>query len=196
MAQWAMLDISCHYSIRGNGMVNLYEFLGLSLNAGSTAIKDAIEQAEAEGKDEKLILACKNILLNNDRRLRYIKSIDTSASKTNLKIGLGIAVAIVVLAAIALFSSSRKDLTSYNAVVAEQAQTNEAALPAISYRNFERITPNHTRIEEVQELLGNGKILSDSGDFKMYSWVNSDGSNISVMTENGVVINKAQFGLK
>jgi hypothetical protein len=55
-------------------MVNLYEFLGLNHLASVDEITAAIAAAEAEGKDAKLVLASRNILLNEERRAQYHKS--------------------------------------------------------------------------------------------------------------------------
>lgn len=52
-------------------MINLYEFLEIKPTHDLNTIKAAIETAEAEKKDTRLILACKNILLNETRRQNY-----------------------------------------------------------------------------------------------------------------------------
>ena len=82
MAQWVTLDISCRYSIRGNGMVNLYEFLGIARGSTTDDVQAAIELAESDGKDASTIALCKKYILNSAMREKYdqalsIKQVDT-----------------------------------------------------------------------------------------------------------------------
>lgn len=63
-------------------MVNLYEFLGLVPTASVDDLEKAIEQAQLQGKDAKLILACRNILLNEARRAQYNKSMKLEPKHT------------------------------------------------------------------------------------------------------------------
>ena len=52
-------------------MINLYEFLGIAPTNDLTSIQNAISQAEAAGKDAKLIQACKNYLLKPDWKAKH-----------------------------------------------------------------------------------------------------------------------------
>ena len=67
-----MLDILCHYSIRGNGMVNIYELLGLTYDASENQIRQSIMQHHSAGTlDNKVLEAAKNWLLNSEIRAKY-----------------------------------------------------------------------------------------------------------------------------
>lgn len=55
-------------------------------------------------------------------------------------------------------------------------------------------------VSRVQSIMGNsGQELASGGDSdnhcEIVSWQNSDGSNMNVTFENGIVSNKAQSGL-
>lgn len=52
-------------------MINLYEFLGIAPTNDLTSIQKAISQAEASGKDAKLIQASKNYLLKPDWKAKH-----------------------------------------------------------------------------------------------------------------------------
>lgn len=66
-------------------MVNLYEFLGIEHTASAEQIEKALGYAEYKGKDAKLILACRNLLLNEARRAQYDKSMNFTRAKTVAK---------------------------------------------------------------------------------------------------------------
>lgn len=55
-------------------------------------------------------------------------------------------------------------------------------------------------LEEVEAILGEGteNASTEAGDvnIKSYQWINSDGSNIQIMFQDGKVNTKAQAGLK
>ncbi|MCM8901330.1 DUF3862 domain-containing protein [Caldicoprobacter algeriensis] len=59
---------------------------------------------------------------------------------------------------------------------------------------------NGMTYEEVEAILGEGQLISESQIMdqrtEIYTWINSDGSNMNVTFQNGKVEAKAQFGLK
>lgn len=72
--------------------------------------------------------------------------------------------------------------------------------PVVTRAKYERIREGMT-YEQVREILGEtGEELSrsDIGGYTtvMYSWKNSNGSNMNAMFQNGRLVNKAQFGLR
>ncbi len=71
--------------------------------------------------------------------------------------------------------------------------------PIVTKAEFDQIADSMT-YEQVVAIIGaSGELLSSSelAGFKtvMYSWANSNGSNMNAMFQNGKLIQKAQFGL-
>jgi len=72
--------------------------------------------------------------------------------------------------------------------------------PVVTLADYEQILEGMT-YEQVRTIIGaSGEELSrsDLGGYMtvMYSWSNGNGSNMSVMFQNGALLNKAQFGLR
>lgn len=77
----------------------------------------------------------------------------------------------------------------------------------VSKSQFDQISDGMS-YSQVTSIIGNGGTESSSGTMqgvpgvmpsittKLYSWQNSDGSNMNAMFQNDKLINKAQFGLK
>jgi hypothetical protein len=72
--------------------------------------------------------------------------------------------------------------------------------PALSKDRYDRVSSG-MNYREVASILGQSGEEVSSSDFagnsaKMYSWKNEDGSNISILFQNGKLVTKAQYGLK
>lgn len=193
-------------------MINLYEFLNVKQNADTPEIQSAINLAEEGGKDDKLILACKNILLNESRRTQYnkangyknpnaktlkIKSNKETAKKTSstmtvIYIVVGIAALLVLSGIYSGYSKRSAELKSTSSGTSYSNQSN-----TVTYSQFNQIQPNITTSAELSGIMGSqGKVISEGDGVLMLMWQNNDGSNMNVLIQNGVVINKAQAGLK
>ena len=75
-----------------------------------------------------------------------------------------------------------------------------AAAPVVTRAEFDRIT-NGMTYNQVRQIIGaTGEVQSESDmlDIKtiMYSWMNSNGSNMNAMFQNDKLVTKAQFGLQ
>jgi hypothetical protein len=71
--------------------------------------------------------------------------------------------------------------------------------PVVTRSEYERIRDGMS-YTEVRAIIGNDGVelsRSDVAGFStvMYSWTNSNGSNMNAMFQNNALINKAQFGL-
>lgn len=69
----------------------------------------------------------------------------------------------------------------------------------VTMAEFNRVTEGMT-YEDVKRVIGAPGVLQSSSDMAgyktvMYSWMNSNGSNMNAMFQNDKLINKAQFGL-
>jgi hypothetical protein len=71
--------------------------------------------------------------------------------------------------------------------------------PVVTKGEFDRVADGMTYEQVVQVIGAPGEVLSSSDiagtKTVMYSWKNSNGSNMNAMFQNGNLITKAQFGL-
>ena len=75
-----------------------------------------------------------------------------------------------------------------------------AALPVVTRHEYEQVGEGQT-YEEVTAIIGEPGREISSSDLAgmrtvMYSWSNSDGSNMNAVFQDGKLITRAQFGLK
>jgi len=72
--------------------------------------------------------------------------------------------------------------------------------PVISMGIFNAIAPGYTTYASLAPLIGPGElqVSSDSDGIKTesYRWTNPDGSNMSLMFQNDVLVMKSQYGLQ
>jgi uncharacterized protein DUF3862/zinc ribbon protein len=110
--------------------------------------------------------------------------------------GKAVLIVAVLIGALAWFSGMFSKSDQSGRLVMPQAI---GASPVITKAEFDRIADGLT-YEQVVEIIGApGEVLSSSdlAGFKtiMYSWANSNGSNMNAMFQNGRLIQKAQLGL-
>jgi hypothetical protein len=132
---------------------------------------------------------------------RDLKSGSASASqpataKTQIGTGTGLLIVAGVVGAMLWFSGVFAVADRSGRMVMPQAI---GSTPVVTKAEFDLITEGQTYDQVVDVIGAPGEILSsnDIAGFKtvMYSWANSNGSNMNAMFQNGKLIQKAQFGL-
>ena len=118
-----------------------------------------------------------------------------SSGATNRVAVLG--VAMLVLFVLAMFSGAFSVSDASGRAVLPQAFA--AAAPVVTKAEFDQIREGMS-YEEAARIIGASGELQSSSEIAgyrtvMYSWMNSNGSNMNAMFQNGRLINKAQFGL-
>lgn len=115
--------------------------------------------------------------------------------------GLGIVLAIVGLACVIYVSQQLGQLLT-NPLGSAPALNSKANLqPQVVLKSeYDRVQEGMSYSEVVGIIGASGEEMSrsDMAGFStvMYSWSNSNGSNMNAMFQNGKLINKAQFGLR
>jgi hypothetical protein len=122
---------------------------------------------------------------------------EATSGPNQIGTGAGVLIVVLVIGGFLWFSGvlSISDETGRMVLPSSIA----APAPVVTKAEFDRIRDGMS-YEEVAKIIGaSGEVLSSSdvAGYKtiMYSWTNSNGSNMNAMFQNGKLTQKAQFGL-
>jgi hypothetical protein len=120
--------------------------------------------------------------MNTNRRALYLKFFF-----------LGLAAFMTTLVVLgAAFPPKGND---HYAKIAREVKPPQPKRGRVSYAQFDAL-PACFYPDVVKKIGWKGTLLSSGNGFDIYTWQNRDGSNMTLMFENGCLINKSQFGLR